>query len=96
MNGFCKICIILFSFFKDFIYLFIFRERGREGEREGGKHQYVDASHTPLTGNLASNPGMCPDWEANQRPFEGSQARAQSTEPHHPGKIHIIVLLSCT
>ena len=25
-------------FFKDFIYLFIFRERGREGERKGGKH----------------------------------------------------------
>ena len=27
-----------FFFFSDFVYLFIFRERGREGEREGGKH----------------------------------------------------------
>ena len=28
-------------FKKDFIYLFVFRERGREGEREGEKHQCV-------------------------------------------------------
>ena len=27
---------------------------------------------------------MCPDWESNQWPF-GSQAGAQSTEPHQPG-----------
>ena len=35
-------------------------------------------------GNLAHNPGMCSDWELNQRPF-GSQANVQSTEPHQPG-----------
>ena len=34
--------------------------------------------------NLARNPGRCPDWESNQRPF-GLQAGAQSTEPHQPG-----------
>ena len=33
---------------------------GREGEREGEKHQCVDASHAPPTGDLACNPGMCP------------------------------------
>ena len=44
-----------------FIYLFIFRERGREGRREGEKHQYVVASRMSLTGDLASNTGMCPD-----------------------------------
>ena len=38
----------------------------------------------PLTGDPACNPGMCPDWESNQRPF-GSQAGTQSTEPHQPG-----------
>ena len=37
------------DFFKRF-YLFISRERGREGEREGEKHQYVVASRTPLLG----------------------------------------------
>ena len=31
----------------------------------------------------AYNLGMCPDWDWNQRPF-GSQAGAQSTEPHQP------------
>ena len=74
--------------FIDFIFfhiLFISRERGREGEREGEKHQCVVASHIPPTGDLARNPGMRPDWESNQRPF-GLQAGAQSTEPHQPGR----------
>ena len=64
--------------------LFIFRERGREAEREGKKHQCVVASHAPPTGDLARNPGMCPDWESNQWLF-GSQVCAQSTEPHQSG-----------
>ena len=67
-----------------FIYLFTFRERGREEEREGEKHQCVVASCTPPTGDLAHNPGMCPDWELNWQPF-GLQASTQSTEPHQPG-----------
>ena len=54
-------------------YLFIFRERGKEGEREGEKHQCVVASWAPPTGDLACNPGMCPDWESNRWPF-GLQA----------------------
>ena len=57
-------------FFKDFIY---FRQRGREGEREEEKYQCVVVSHAPTTGHLANNPGMCPDWETNWRPF-ASQA----------------------
>ena len=32
--------------------------------------------HMPPTGDLACNPGMCPDWESNQWPF-GSQAGTQ-------------------
>ena len=71
-----------FFFFKDFIYLFL--ERGREGEREGEKHQCVVASHTPPTGGLAHNLDKCPHWELNQRPL-GLQAGTQSTEPHQPG-----------
>ena len=65
-------------------YLFIFRERGRDGEREGEKHQCVIASCVPTTGHLSHNPGMCPDWESDQRPI-GSQGGTQSTEPHQPG-----------
>ena len=37
------------------------------------------------TGDLACNSGTCPDWESNQRPC-CSQAGAQSSEPHQPGR----------
>ena len=47
-----------------FNYFFLFRKRGREGETEGEKHLSV-ASRAPPTGDLARNPGMCPDWESN-------------------------------
>ena len=69
-------------------HLFIFRERGREGEREEEKHRCARdtliscLSHAP-NGDLASNPGMCPDWELNQQPFS-LQSGAQSIEPHQP------------
>ena len=46
-------------------YLFIFGERGREGEREGGKCQCVVAFHVPPSRDLAHNPGVCHDWELN-------------------------------
>ena len=60
-----------------FFKRFIFREK------EGEKHQCVVASQMPLTGGLAHNPGLCPDWEWSWRPF-GSQASARSTEPQQP------------
>ena len=50
-------------------YLFTFRQKERVGEREGEKHQCVVASHESPTGDLACNPGMCPDWELNRRPL---------------------------
>ena len=56
------------KFFKRF-YLFIFRQRGREGEREGEKYQCEVAARTPRTGDLAGNLGVCPDWESNPGPF---------------------------
>ena len=59
------------------IQFYLFLDRG--GGREREKHQCVVASHAPPTGDLAHNPGMCPDWELNQWPFS-SQAGAQSTE----------------
>ena len=64
--------------------LFIFRERGREEEREGEKHQCVLASHVLPIGELAQNPRTCPDWESNQQLF-GLQAHTQSIELHQPG-----------
>ena len=73
-----KGCHLSSLFLCDFIYLFCYIEG------KGEKHQCVVASHAPPTGDLACNPGMCPDWESNQRPF-GSQTGVQSTEPHQPG-----------
>ena len=64
-------------------FLLIFRERGREGERKGEKHQRVVASHMPSTGDQVCKSGMCPDWQLNLWP-SGSQASAQSTDPHQP------------
>ena len=74
---------MLICFFKDFIYLFL--ERGREGEREGKNHRCVVASHVPTTEDLACYPNMCPDRELNQLPFGSQASSAQSTEPHQIG-----------
>ena len=41
-----------FCFF--LMMLFIFIERGREGEREGETHQCVVASHAPLLGTWST------------------------------------------
>ena len=38
------------------------------------------------TGDLACNPGMCPDREPNQQPL-ALQVSTQSTEPHQPGPV---------
>ena len=72
--------------------LFIYFQR--KGEREGEKHQCVVTSHMPPAGDLARNPGMCPDWESNWKPC-GSQASAQSTEPHQPGCCVHVYKMQC-
>ena len=68
-------------------YLLIFRQRGREGEREGEKHHCVVASHVPLTGDLAHNPGMCPDRESNRQPFGSQATPGKCVLTHAPGKL---------
>ena len=73
------------------MYLFIFREVGKEAERQGEKHWSV-VSHMPPVGYLALNPGMCPDQELNHRPFR-LWDDAKSTEPHQAGPV-ILVLKS--
>ena len=85
-------CFILF-FCKRF-YLFTFRERRREGEREGEKHQCVRdhrsvASCSPPTWDLACSPGMCPTWPSSHWSLR-SHIGAQSTEPNQPGLCFIL------
>ena len=52
-------------FFKDFIYLFILRERGKERERAGEKHQCVVTSPAPPTGDLAQSCALTGNWTGN-------------------------------
>ena len=61
------------------IFIILFLERGREGER-GEKHQCVVASCAAPTEDLARNPGTCPDWASKPWPF-GSQTSTESIEP---------------
>ena len=65
---------------KDFIYLFLDRGEGRDGNI----NVWLPFMHHPHTRDLAHKPGTHPDWESNWQPF-GSQAGTQSTEPHQPG-----------
>ena len=59
-----------------FLKIFIFRERGRKKERGEEKHECSVGRET--------NPGKCPDWESNLRPF-GLQSSIHSTESQQPG-----------
>ena len=65
--------------------IFLERGEGREKERERNismqEIHLLVASHAPPNGDLACNPGMCPDWESNQRPF-GLQDDMQPTDSH--------------
>ena len=63
-----------------FKILFISRERGQEGGRERNINVWLPLACSQL-GDLAHNPGMCPDWELNPRPF-GSQAISLNSLSH--------------
>ena len=66
------------------MFLFLERAEGKEKERERNINVWLPLSCS-LLGTWARNPGKCPDWESNQRPF-GSQAGTQPTEPRQPGQ----------
>ena len=70
-----------FLIFKDLTYLFLERGGGREKEKERNmdvwKTHLTVACCTCPTGDLAHNPGKCPDWESKWRLF-GSQAGTHS------------------
>ena len=50
---------------KDFIYLLLERGEGKEKERERSIDVWLSLTHVLPTGDLACNPGLCPDWESN-------------------------------
>ena len=51
-----------------FIYLFLERGEGKEKERERNINVWLPLIQPPA-GDLAHNPGMCPDWESNLDPL---------------------------
>ena len=74
-------CLIVSSHFIEhnygilFFFEILFLDRGK-GERN--INVWLPLAHP--TGDLARNPGMCPDWESNQQPF-GSQAARRMLNP---------------
>ena len=77
-----------FSFFKRF-YLFIFKEQGREGEREGEKHR---CARETLIGHLLHAPNQGPGLQPRHEPRLGIGTElnclrddAQPTGPHQSG-----------
>ena len=55
------------------MYLFLESGEGKEKERERNINVLLPLAR-PSTGDLAHNPGMCPDWELNQQPFDSQSA----------------------
>ena len=90
------VSFLLFFFLR--FYLFIFRERGSDGEREGEKHwcmrdTLVSCLSLTPKGGPGQQPGHVP-WPGIERwPFS-SQAGAQFTEPHQPGLTSMFLSLS--
>ena len=74
---------MLTGVFLKILFIYFFRE-GKGGRKRGRETSMWGCLLCAPTGDLARNPGMCPDWEFNQWLF-GSQAGAQSTQPHQPG-----------
>ena len=73
----CELC------FLKIFYLFLEKGEEREKEKERNINVWLPVI-CPSIGDLALNPGMCPNWELNWQHF-GLQAGTQSTEPHQPG-----------
>ena len=85
--------ISLFCFLFFLKILFIFRERGRRREREGNISVWLPLA-CPQMGNLACNPGMCPDWETNQQRF-GSQASTNPLSHTRQGSLFYFLIFIC-
>ena len=84
---------VFFCSFVLFLRFYLFLERGEGREKESMYKRYIDwlPLTRPPTGDLVHNPGMCPDWESNQRRF-GLKASTQSTEPHQPGLLLLFLI----
>ena len=86
-------CPNVFLYLKKY-FVCQFLERGKGGRKRGRETwmwerniHWLPLAHA-LTGDWAHNPGLCPDWESNQRPF-ALWDDAQPTQPHQAGPVQI-------
>ena len=77
------------NFFKDYLFIYFYRGEGKEKERERNINVWLSFA-CPRHGDLACNPGMCPDWESNCQPF-GSQASTQPLSHTSQGNYLLIL-----
>ena len=80
---------IIFYFFKDFIYLFVERGKGREKERERNINVWLPLAHPPL-GTWPTAQACALDWESNRRPFN-SQASTQPLSHTSQGYYYVFL-----
>ena len=73
-------------FFKDFIHLLLERGEGSEKETERNINVWLHVVR-PLLGTWPATQACALTGASNRQPL-GSQASAQSTEPHQPGPRH--------
>ena len=73
------------EFLKEFIYLFLEREEGREKERERNISVWLPIMH-PQLGTWPAPQTRALTGNQTGKPF-GLQAGTQATEPHQPGKM---------
>ena len=84
--------MIVFLRFCLFIYLFLERQRGgeREGETVLWERNISGLSLLTHPSQGSRSPGMCPDWKSNRRPF-ALQSNTKPAEPDQSG--HIVIIL---
>ena len=59
---------IFYLFVHNLILNFLFLHTG-EGRKRGREISMCGCLSCAPTGDLARNPGVCPDWESNRQPF---------------------------
>ena len=63
-SSIASLSVFALSFSFSFFFFFLERGEGREKEKRN-IDVWLPLTHPP-TGDVACNPGMCPDWESNQ------------------------------
>ena len=87
--------IKIYGLFLKIFYFIYFWTEGKGRRKRGREISVYGCLHTPPTGDLAHNPGMCPDWGSNQWPF-GSQAGALFTETHQHMESFVCPLITAS